>query len=217
MAQSKIYKGVDLLYKIFEFIAMTPNSAEWKSEALKSNPPRYIRFRQIESLTRAFFDQKEKVGFLGKIKHIFNNEEFLTIQNILSGDFINERTISDYAELIIFIKEFVKEKEGVSGEERELNLRMLVMPYQQLIKYKQQLVELLNFKSGWLESSSVTSRFSIYLTDSVSSNLTEKFGDLDAVLELFINPKRLLFTEDELKAKYRFPTENLRDIDIDFI
>ena len=217
MAQSKIYKGVDLLDKIFEFIAMTPNSAEWKSEALKSNPPRYIRFRQIESLVRAFLGQKENVGFIGKIKGIFNNEEILTIQNVLSGDFINERTISDYAELIIFIKEFVKEKESIFGAERELSLGMLVMPYQQLIKYKQQLVGLLNFNSGWLESSSVTSRFSIYLTNSVSRNLTEKFGDLDMALELFVNPKRLIFTEDELKAKYRFPTENLSDIDIDFM
>jgi hypothetical protein len=217
MEQSKTYKGVDLLDKIFEFIAMTPNATELKSNALKANPPRYIRLRQIESLVRAFFGRQEEVNLVGKIKNLFVDEELITIKDILSGDFIKKREISDYTELVDFINGFVKEKEGASDEEGEIRLRMLVMPYQQLVEYKKQLIRLLDFNSGWLEASSVTSRFSIYLTNSVSNNLAGKFSDLDTALELFINPKGLMFTEDELKKNYGFPVENLSDIDIDFM
>lgn len=217
MTQPKLYKGIDLLDKIFEFIAMIPNSNEWNLNALKSNPPRHIRLQQIESLIIAFFEQEQNTNLLDKAKALFTAKKDLTIQNILAGDFIKERTTSDYNELITLIKNVVSEKEGTIVEEREVHIIKLLMPYQQLIKYKRQLIELLSFNSGWLESSSVTSRFSIYMTNSISSNLVDKFSDLDKVLELFINPKQLVFSEDELIMKYKFPKENLSDVDMDFM
>ena len=217
MTQPKIYKGIDLLDKIFEFIAMTPNSNEWNLNALKSNPPRHIRLQQIESLIIAFFEQEQNTNLLDKAKALFTAKKGLTIQNILAGDFIKERTTSDYNELITLIKNVVREKEGAIDEEREVHVMNLLMPYQQLIKYKRQLIELLSFNSGWLESSSVISRFSIYMTNSISSNLVDKFSDLDKALELFINPKQLVFTQDELITRYKFPKENPIDVDMDFM
>jgi hypothetical protein len=53
------------------------------------------------------------------------------------------------------------------------------------------------------------------LTNSISSNLKDKYNDLDRTLELFINPKELLFTEKELVEKFNFPTEDLHQIDMD--
>ena len=217
MAQPKFYKGIDLLDKIFEFIAMTPNSTNWNLNALKSNPPRYIRLQQIESLVKAFFEPRQASSLLEKATALLTVKKGVTIQNILSGQFIKERTTSEYTELINFIKNIVKEKEGVMGQEREVHVMELIMPYQHLIRYKRQLIELLSFNSGWLESGSVTSRFSIYLTDTISNNLVDKFNDLNTALELFINPKQLSFSEDELKSKYKFPTENLSEVDIDFM
>ena len=217
MAQPRFYKGIDLLDRIFEFIAMTPNSANWNLNALKSNPPRYIRLQRIESLIKAFFEPEQTSSLLEKATALFTVKKGVTIQNILSGDFIKERTNSEYTELINYIKNIVKEKEGVIDQDREVHVMELIMPYQHLMRYKRQLIELLSFNSGWLESGSVTSRFSIYLTDSISGNLVDKFNHLDTALELFINPKQLTFSEDELKSKFKFPIENLRDVDIDFM
>lgn len=216
MTQSKLYTGKDLLDKIFEFKAMTPNSMEWNLNALKSNPPRYIRLQQIESLIGAFFEQKN-TSLLDKAKALFTDKKNISLQSILNGDFIKERTIVDYTETITFMKNIVKEKEGEIDENKEIHLAHLIMPYQQLIKYKQQLIDLLSFNAGWLEASSISARFSIYLTNSISVNLLDKFTNLDKALELFINPKGLSFTEDELKAAYKFPLDNLNDVDLDFM
>jgi hypothetical protein len=53
------------------------------------------------------------------------------------------------------------------------------------------------------------------LTNSISSNLENTFEELDQTLELFINPKKLQFTEQELIDKYNFPKEDLHQIDLD--
>jgi hypothetical protein len=54
MPKTKIYKGLDLLAKVLEFNAMTPNKEHWNEGALKNNPPRLIRLKQIQSLAQAF-------------------------------------------------------------------------------------------------------------------------------------------------------------------
>jgi hypothetical protein len=216
MTETKTYKGLDLLEKIFEFTAMTPDANQWNVSSLKSNPSRQIRLRQIQSLINAFFTQETKANFIDKTKTLFQGDKnSLTISSILSGEFIKNRSVVDYTELIDLMKEIVTQKEGDKLEERPMHVMRLVMPYQSLVRYKRQLFELFTFNSGWLEASSYTSRFSIYLTDAITQNLEGKLSVLDRALELFINPKGLAFAEEELVAKYKFPTENLREIDMD--
>jgi hypothetical protein len=216
MTETKTYKGLDLLEKIFEFTAMTPDANQWNISSLKSNSPRQIRLRQIQSLIQAFFQQETKANLIDKTITLFQGDKNnLTISSILSGDFIKNRSVEDYAELIEFMQEIVKQKEGDIQEERTMHVMRLVMPYQHLVRYKRQLVELFTFNSGWLEASSYTSRFSIYLTDAITQNLEGKYSAIDRALELFINPKELAFTEEELVAKYKFPTESFREIDMD--
>lgn len=216
MTETKTYKGLDLLEKIFEFTAMTPDANQWNVSSLKSNPSRQIRLRQIQSLINAFFGQETKASFIDKTIALFQGDKnSFTISSILSGDFIKNRSIVDYTELIKLMQETVKQKEGDVQEERLMHVMRLVMPYQRLVRYKRQLVELCTFNSGWLEASSYTSRFSIYLTDAITQNLEGKYPGLDRALELFINPKGLTFSEEELVAKFRFPTENLQEIDME--
>ena len=216
MTETKTYKGLDLLEKIFEFTAMTPDANHWNVSSLKSNPPGQIRLRHIQSLINAFFGRETKVNFIDKTIALFQGDKnSLTISSILSGDFIKNRSVEDYAELIELMQGTVKQKEGDIQEERPMHVMRLVMPYQNLVRYKRKLVDLFMFNSGWLEASSYTSRFSIYLTDAITQNLEGKHSALDRALELFINPKRLTFSQEELVAKYRFPTENHQEIDMD--
>jgi hypothetical protein len=216
MTETKNYKGLDLLEKIFEFTAMIPDANQWNVTSLKSNPSRQIRLRQIQSLINAFFGQETKANFIDKTIALFQGDKnSFTISSILSGDFIKNRSVEEYAELIELMKDIVIRKGGDISDERQMHVMRLVMPYQTLVRYKRQLVELFKFNSGWIEASSYSSRFSIYLTDSITQNLEGKLSVLDRALELFINPKELAFTEEELVVKYKFPTENLREIDID--
>jgi hypothetical protein len=209
------YKGIDLLDKIFEFDEMTPDTKLWTLDALQGNQPRLIRLKQINSLINAFFQTRTPTNFIEKAKKIFSTDKSETIHTILSGDFLKEKSISDFSELVKYMETTVKAHEKFEDEKREITVGHLIMPFQQLVKYKKEVRRLLTFNSGWLEASSMTSRFSIYLTNSISSNLTGKYSELDKALELFINPKQLSFTEDQLIAKFNFPTDNLKEIDMD--
>ena len=214
MQETKTYKGIDLLDKIFEFTEMTPNANQWTVSALKTNLPRQIRLKQIHSLIKAFFPPNLPNNFIDKTKQLFSDTKIETIQTILFGEFLLRKNTEEFTELLKFIVKTVEE-ENFKRDERKILNRDLIMPYQQLLKYKRQLRNLITFNSGWQEGSSITSRFSIYLTNSISMNLVDKYSELDKALELFINPKNLSFTEKELIEKYNFPKDNLYEIDMD--
>jgi hypothetical protein len=211
------YKAIDLFDKVLEFIAMTPDKSQWSMTALKSNPPRQIRLKQIESLSNAFFAIDSKTNLIDNVKSFLSDKPTSSIQSFLSGDFIRQRETSDYAQTIIFIKEFVKTSNSHLDETKEIHLGELVFIFHELVDYKTQLRSILTFNSGVLEASSIASQFSIHLTNSISKILVDKFDNLDKSLELIINPQGLTFTEEELISRFNYPTENLDDIDLDFL
>ena len=218
MAKStNTYSGVNLLDEIFEFTEMTPNSIEWNLKSLKANPPRQIRLRRIESLLTAFCSIDINESLLSKAKSIFFDHHKITIASFLQGDFIKARSIDEYSEVIKFIKDFVKTKVGDVDRKREIRIEELVFIFPFLINFKKQIRSLLTFNSGWLEAGSDVALFSIYLTDSISEKLAGNYSELDYVIELFINPQRLIFTKEEMIDKYNFPKEDLNDVDSDFM
>src|SRR5215203_7078545 len=131
MTETKNYEGLDLLEKIFEFTAMTPDANQWNVTSLKANAPRQVRLRQIQSLINAFFGQETKANLIDKTIALFQGDKnSVTISSILSGDFIKNRSIEDYAELIDLMKQLVRQKEGELHEERPMHVMRLVMPHQ---------------------------------------------------------------------------------------
>jgi len=213
----KVYSAIDLLDKILDFTSMTPNSKEWNLRSLKSNPPRHIRLRQIDALLHAFCPSQVNQNIISKTRSIFDDHQKKSIEAFLRGDFIKTRSVTEYTGLFQFIKDFAKNKNGIIDQERQVRLEELVFIFPKLIDFKSQIRSLLTFNSGWLEASSPTSLFSIYITNSISHNLVGKYDELDDVIEQFINPQGFTFTEKELIDKYNFPTENLNDVDMDFI
>ena len=206
---TKTYSAIDLLDKILEFTSLTPDPNQWNFEDLESNPPRHIRLQQIDSLIKALFGNDKK--------HNLPETLQLTIQSILSGDIIKTRTIKDYETAIRFILEYVENAKGTVNEKRETNLSELVFVFRDLLEYKRLLRKMMTYHSNWIEASTIPLRFSIYLTKSISENLAGKYDDLDKILGLFIDPQGLSFKEEELITRYYYPTENLLDVDIDFM
>lgn len=205
----KTYSAIDLLDKILEFAEKTPNPHEWNFEALTSNPPRYIRLQQIDSLIKALFGNEKKQNLTETLQ--------LTMQSILSGDIIKARSLKDYETTIRFIWEYVENYSGSTIKEGNVNLDELVFVFRDLLEFKKLLRKMMTFDSNWIEASTIPLRFSNYLTKSISENQAGKYDDLDKILGLFIDPEGLSFTEEELIAHYHYPTENLIDVDIDFM
>lgn len=207
MNQNSEFTAIDLLDKVLEFNLMSPNPSCWNLEALKSNPPLLIRFRQIESLMKAFFSN---VNISSNILHV-------SLESFLGGDFILDRVISDYKEAIYFIKEYIREETDNIHDTRTIDLCDLEFIYSRLLSFKKQLLKITNFNSDVVEASSISARFSYLLTGSISKSISEKPTKLDEILELLINPNGLSFTLEELLSKYNYPTEDLIDIDIEYM
>ena len=205
----KIYKGIDLIEKIIEFVEMTPNSSEWTYNSLKENEPRLIRLKQINSLISAFIFESKKDNFINKNKGLFSPQK-VELQSILNGDFLENRNFNEYFEFIHFVKKDTKVSNFVS---KEIDFTDLKDAFLLFVSYKKKLRQLLEFNSRWLSVSRITSFYTIQITSSISSNLIGKYTDLDDALEMLINPKNLSFTETELISNYSFPKENLEDID----
>lgn len=213
----KKYSAIDLLDKVFEFIEMTPNPNEWNLQALKSNPPRQIRFRQIDALFNAFFIEESNRDLLSKAMSKFSKQRKISIESFLNGNFLKTRTIDSYSNLVEFIKDFLETGTENIDQSKEIRIEHLVFIFPKLIDFKKHIRNLLTFNSGWLEANTITSLFSIQLTNSISNNLIGRYNELDTVIGLFIDPKSLTFTEEELITRFSFPTENLNAIDADFI
>ena len=214
MSNQRIFSGIDLLNQVLEFTEMVPDSKQWTLSSVKSNPPRYIRLQQIQSLLNAFFSNSTKKNFPEKTRDFLSGNPSITINSFLIGEFIKLQSREDHALTFQFMREFVEKHVPGYITSEELHTAKLRFVFQKLVDYKRLLRQILEFNSGWIESGSVVAQFSIYLTASISKNLDGNYTQLDKVLELFINPKGLSFTEDELISKYNYPKQSLEEIDI---
>ncbi len=199
-------KAIDLVDKIFELKAMTPEIDDWDREKLVDNPPRFVRLKRVESLLKAF-----KLDGSGSIK------TNILIKSFLSGDFIKERPIEVYEEAVDFMEKYTAKNSGFINKRRVARSWDLAVTFERLISYKEVTRKLLKFNSDLLEAGTIGLNFSITLTNSISEKVRDYLSDIDKVLELLINPGGLSFTEEELETLYSYPTENLYEIDDDWM
>jgi hypothetical protein len=212
----KPFTAIDLLDKTIEFTALVPDASLWKESSLKDNPPCLLRFRQIQSLIKAFFSREAPANFMQKAKALFTSEPSVTIASLLSGTFIANRNLDEYNSTIEFIKATVKEKEAAVDMQVPISLDKLILVYQYLISYKRNLSALLLFNTDPLKEGSIASRFTDYITSSITEQLRGKYDHLDKALELLINPHQDTFTEEQLRSEYHYPTQDLHEVEADF-
>lgn len=216
MGAQRSYTAIDLLEKAIEFEDLTPNPALWKEGLLKDNPPRLLRLRQINALSKAFFTH-QPADFLEKAKTFFLSPRVPTVKTLLSGAFIKERNLAVYEDFIALIKESVREQEGELGETGQLKHAHLVEVYQRLLRYKKQVFALEQFNNRDKVKKAVGLRFSVYLTNDVSRRIKESCAPLDKALGLLLDPHSLSFTADELHQVYNYPKEDIQEIDNYFL
>jgi hypothetical protein len=210
----KIWTTKDLLNKLLEFRAMTPNSDEWNETSLKHNEPRLIRFRRINSLFKAFElkDKKnEKTNFWSLLSENSKENELSKdeIIGFFEGNFITTRESIKYPNSQKLI-----EKEKAFDSDSFKN-RDIYQFYHHLMKYRIKVESVLNYNSGVIEASSLGFRSAISLTNELNDELNIKIEKIDEILFEIINPNKLKFDENLLIKEYGFPKDDLDSIDIE--
>ncbi len=205
---NKKYTAIELLEKVFEFIAMTPEEKDWNIKKLQSNKPRQVRLQQIEALLFAFglFEDNEGKGMSASKSSVGN-----ALNSLLYGDFINTLKEQHIEE----IDHYVTKHFNDPYFDRELSKGELRFIYQYMIKYRKQVYTMLRFNSGRLEAGGKMVQYAIRLTSTITDNLNGKTEELDKLLDLIINPNQLSFTEQELIERFQYPDADLIDIDLD--
>jgi hypothetical protein len=210
----KIWTTKDLLNKLLEFRAMTPNSDKWNETSLKHNEPRLIRFRRINSLFKAFElkDKKnEKTNFWSLLSENSKENELSKdeIIGFFEGNFITTRESIKYPNSQKLI-----EKEKAFDSDSFKN-RDIYQFYHHLMKYRIKVESVLNYNSGVIEASSLGFRSAISLTNELNDELNIKIEKIDEILFEIINPNKLKFDENLLIKEYGFPKDDLDSIDIE--
>lgn len=193
----------DFIDKYYEFKAMVPNYKEWNLKSLKRNSPRYYRFKELESLLSAF------------------NIGTDLLEDYQNRNFLNNRSLSDFEPIVKDIEKYAVnnsfEKEGYAKEfQRFRSANNFSMLIQEFMRFSEEMRNILKFNSGWLETGSIMSRYSIYKTQKLLANidLTE-LSEIETLLGKVLDPSGKVFTKYELVKKYDFPDVDLHKIDID--
>lgn len=212
----KTWTTKDLLYKIFEFKALVPNSNQWNENNLKFNKPRLIRLRRINALLRAFEltrseEQKNDFWTFFNVREKVKESEFIQneITRFLTGDFLNVRKSVEYPNVQALIE---KEK---SFEFDCFQPHDIYLFYHHLMKYRMRIEDVLQHNSGVLEASILGFSSAVSLTTELNNDLLKKVEKVDKLLFEIINPKNLVFEEAILIKKHGFPKDDLDKIDSD--
>ena len=198
------YQAKDFLTLFFEFKGMVPKPSEWGLERLAGNEPRYYRLMQLQALMKAFDLGEDLFG---------------DFQNRL---FLEKRSHDDFEILFADIEkyaledEFERRKLGDSPEQIRKQT-FVEMIFQTFLNFSWQVRTLLGFNSGWLETGSISSRYTIHKTHELLKSIDiTKLAAIDHILCSIIDPQQRTYTKSELIKHYGFPDVDLDDIDMEY-
>lgn len=169
------WTAADLLEKILEFNAMTPNQNEWSEKILNYNKPRLIRFQRIKALLLAFDVVQINSQKKNSLINIFSRHNSLIqdltksgILSFMSGEFIKTRDFSKYSNLISIIEQ------NSFSENKPIDIFDLERFYSHLIQYRISVYNVLSHNSGVLEASNKGFFAAINITGEANNNIKAK-------------------------------------------
>ena len=205
MTNSSTYTALDLLKKVIDLTNMTSDSTEWSFEKQQDNPPRLLRLQQIQSLMKAFVPGLAPVKDIGQ-----------SIEDFYSGDFITHQPMEKYASLVEEIEKTIVGSKFSKARKKEVSAIHLQSNYRDLMDYYLKLNALLNHNKKYLEIS-YPYLFPYIVTDGISTSISSNALIISTLLASFIDPQEQSFTEDELISQFNYPTEDLLDLDLDWM
>lgn len=210
------WTAADLLEKILEFDAMTPNQNEWSEKTLNTNKPRLIRFQRIKALLIAFDivqinsqNKNSTINFFTQQNSPIQDLTKIGVLSFMSGEFIKTRDFSKYISLISII-----EQNSLSMK-APVEILDLERFYSYLMQYRISVYEVLSYNRRVLEASNKGFIAAIKFTGEVNNKIKEQIKMVDNLLVQFIDPERKILSEQELIDKYDFPKDDLDEIDFE--
>lgn len=196
-----------LVEDIIKFASMTADdNSDWFYVTLKDNPPRLIRLQQIETEIAVFIPE------LSGLKDIK-----MKIENVINGEFIEQRPICYYNELLKDMEKTIKKAEPYWKKTNRWKSSDLCHNFRDLLNFKILISKLLQYNSGIMEIS-YPYVYSYVRTKGIIQKI-EKIGgnEFDQFLSLVIDPIGCSYTIDELVKEHNYPNEDLSEIDIDWM
>lgn len=205
MNNNTTYTAFDLLDKVIDFTNMAPNSAEWSFEKQRENPPRLVRLQQIQALMEAFVPGLKPNEDIGR-----------RIGGFYSGDFIIHKPMEKYASLLEEIEKTILGSKFHNAKNSEISAFALKMNYRELLSYYLKLKAIMIFNSKYLDIS-YPYMFPYIVTEDIFDAISSKVPPIIHLLTTFIDPETQRYREDELIYQYNYPTEDLFDVDLDWM
>lgn len=203
MPNPSTYTTTDFLNKIYDFFSLVNhNQEEWSFKALQDNPPRFVRLKQIVSLYNAFIGNNDNL----------NETEILIA--LTTGSFLSNENVEDYYSLIATMEQYIIRLVPAESKHKEWGTFALESNFERLIKYRLSAGKLLTFNDGYLQVS-YHNLFSKTTIDETNNQIKNSLSHIDDILVKFIGYKT--FALEILIDNYNFPTDNLDEIDEDFI
>ncbi len=203
-----------LCNKILDFIKLTPKSSEWSLTLLKSNPPRYYRLKQIDSLANAFglynLYSEEHLSSIKIVSELI--EQFINgdiVDSIYRNNKLNQQKLAN-SKILIDINNQVHSNYNIPIWNELLNF------YNKIMEYRLKLNDLLNSKDNYLVTNPGISAASNILN--LNRNcLVDKKNLLDKIISEIIDPDSQKYTRKELIKLFGYPDVDIWDIDFEYL
>lgn len=187
------FTAKDILDLYLEFGAMQPDESTWTDGGLRDNPPRFYRFKMLQSLFKAFD--------LGNLK------------KFAEGNFVLKRRIEDYDSLIKRMKAELKSVTKFRKGE-EITLKEIAFLFKRLLEYRRRWDDVTNFSSG-LMACSARYRYAFYKIDQVNSQICDSIAPINDILSFIISTEGKVIDKKELVERFHYPDMDLLDIDVE--
>jgi len=184
----------DLLIKYLDY------DLNWKRKDRIDSEPSITRRKQLTSLLQEFEILKE------------NN---LDLDNVFRGDFIEERSIEEYNEIIEIIIRKVKEKYPRKSTEELSNSINLSRMFRDLLEFRKEIYKAASSgRSMMVEGFSASYSYSNSLKETFKNKVNT--DEIDHVLCLLLDPKRKEVHLEVLVNKYNYPVVDFSEMDRDW-
>jgi hypothetical protein len=195
--------AITMIEKLLDCISYMPEPEEWDLEVQAENPPRLIRLKQLSVMIKLFLPAFSKNRLLGE-----------NMSSLLSGEFIEGRGIDTYKDVCADMDRMISAAKFPRHNFLNWEPRLIRYHYENVLRYRQKMEDLLGFNAGIIEMSYYYS-YSSLLTDSVSDTINTK--PLDDFLAAVIDPKKTAYLKKDLVLNDQYPPEDLNEVDMDWL
>lgn len=212
--ESKEITPIDLLFRVYDFVRLTPDENKWNLKSIEDNYPRLFRYKQILSILKAYGFENKAVE---KNDSKYNSISYFYDGYFLRFDYNEKKDIKYNPDYNSLIKELNEERRKVYKAEKryyENSDPELYYLFRQLKSFSLKLYDLHYYHWNGSETP-LEKGFYLGFLQKAESYLEKCTFDINKILSKLIDPLERVFTKDFLIKEYDFPDIDIIEIDIE--